>query len=143
MLRKRLALLSGEHALVVAYELVEASEPLYLELRPFFAGRDYHHLMQANDQVAPTADWAEDALVYRPYREQPTAHLLAPGAYWEAVPDWYYNFQYPREEERGLDHSEDLFTSGRLRLQLVPGATVGVLAATELPSCRRPPQAPH
>ncbi|MCY4606052.1 MAG: glycogen debranching enzyme N-terminal domain-containing protein, partial [Gemmatimonadetes bacterium] len=69
VLRKRLALLAGEHALVVAYELVKASEPLCLELRPFFAGRDYHHLMQANDQVAPTADWTEDALVYQPYRD--------------------------------------------------------------------------
>ena len=137
-LRKRLALLAGEHALVVAYELVEAPSPLCLELRPLFAGRDYHHLVQANDQVATTADWVEDALVYRPYREQPTAHILAPGACWEAAPDWYYNFQYPREEERGLDHSEDLFTPGRLRLRLVPGETVGVVAATELPSCRDP-----
>ena len=136
VLRKRLALLSGEHALVVAYELVESSEPLCLELRPFFAGRDYHHLMQANDQAASTADWAEDVLICRSYREQPTVHLFAPGACWEATPDWYYNFQYPREEERGLDYSEDLFTPGRLRLQLVPGPTVGVVAATELPACR-------
>ena len=137
-LRKRLAMLAGEHALVVAYELVKAPGPLCLELRPLFAGRDYHHLMQANDQVTPTADWAEDALVYRPYPGQPTVHLLAPGACWEAALDWYYNFHYPREEERGLDHSEDLFTPGRLRLQLAPGATVGVVAATELPACRDP-----
>ena len=54
---------------------------------------------------------------------------------------WYYNFQYPREEERGLDHSEDLFTPGYLRLQLVPGETVGVVAATELPTCRDPSRA--
>ena len=138
VLRKRLALLADEHALVVAYELEKAPGPLCLELCPFFAGRDYHHLMQANDQVAPTAVWTEDVLVYRPYREQPTAHILAPGACWEDVPDWYYNFQYPREEERGLDYSEDLFTPGRLRLQLDPGATVGVIAATELPACRDP-----
>ena len=138
VLRKRLALLAGEHAVVVAYELVNAPAPLCLELRPFFAGRDYHHLMQANEHVALAADWAADALAYRPYREQPTAHLLAPGAGWEAAPDWYYNFQYPREEERGLDHSEDLFTPGCLRLRLVPGATVGVLATTEPPAGRDP-----
>ena len=138
VLRKRLALLAGEHAVVVAYELVNAIAPLCLELRPFFAGRDYHHLMQANEHVALGADWAADALAYRPYREQPTAHLLAPGACWEAAPDWYYNFQYPREEERGLDHSEDLFTPGCLRLRLAPGATVGVLATTEPPAGRDP-----
>ena len=138
VLRKRLALLAGEHAVVVAYELVNALAPLCLELRPFFAGRDYHHLMQANEHVALAADWAADALAYRPYREQPTAHLLALGACWEAAPDWYYSFQYPREEERGLDHSEDLFTPGCLRLRLAPGATVGVLATTEPPADRDP-----
>ena len=138
VLRKRLALLAGEDAVVVAYELVNAPAPLCLELRPFFAGRDYHHLMQANEHVALGADWAADALAYRPYPEQPTAYLLASGACWEAAPDWYYNFQYPREEERGLDHSEDLFTPGCLRLRLAPGATVGVLATTEPPTDRDP-----
>lgn len=138
VLRKRLALLAGEHTVVASYELVNAPGPLCLELRPLFAGRDYHHLMQANEQIAPTADWAADALVYRPYPAQPTAHLLAPGACWEAAPDWYYHFQYPREQERGLDHSEDLFTPGRLRLQLAPGAAVGVLATTEPPADRDP-----
>ena len=138
VLHKRLALLAGEHAVVVAYELVNAPGPLCLELRPFFAGRDYHHLMQANEHVAPAGDWAEDALVYRPYPEQPTAHLLAPGACWEAAPDWYYHFQYPHEQERGLDHSEDLFTPGRLRLRLAPGAAVGVLATTESAASRDP-----
>ena len=98
--------------MVVAYELVEASEPLCLELRPFFAGRDYHHLMQANDQVARTAAWTDDVLAYQPYPDQPPAYIYAADASWEAAPDWYYNFQYPREEERGLDHSEDLFTPG-------------------------------
>ena len=143
VLRKRLALLAGEHALVVAYELVKAPSPLCLELRPFFAGRDYHHLMQANDQVSPTADWAEDALVYRPYREQPTVHLLAPGACWEAAPDWYYNFQYPREEERGLDYSEDLFTPGRLRLQLDPGGHRWRNCGHRASRLPRPPHASH
>ena len=138
VLRKRLALLAGEHALVVAYELVQAPGPLCLELRPFFAGRDYHHLVQANDQVARTAAWTDDVLAYQPYPDQPPAYIYAADASWEAAPDWYYNFQYPREEERGLDHSEDLFTPGHLRLRLAPGATAGVLATTELPACRDP-----
>ena len=98
--------------------------------------------MQANDQIARTAAWAEDVLAYQPYPDQPPAYIYAADASWEAAPDWYYNFQYPREEERGLDHSEDLFTPGYLRLQLIPGATVGVVAATELPTLPRPHCAP-
>ena len=138
VLCKRLALLAGEHALIVEYELVQAAGALCLELRPFFAGRDYHHLMQANDHVARAAAWTDDVLAYQPYPDQPPAHLYAAGASWEAAPDWYYNFQYPREKERGLDYSEDLFAPGRLRLRLAPGAAVGVVAATELPARRNP-----
>ena len=130
-LRKRLALREGAHALVITYELERASGPLQLELRPFFAGRDYHHLMQANDGIARTAEFAADTMVFRPYPDQPTAHIHAPGSRWENDPDWHYNFQYPREEERGLDASEDLFTPGRLRLRLAPGATVGLVIADE------------
>ena len=130
-LRKRLALLDGAHALAITYELERAPGPLQLELRPFFAGRAYHHLMQANDGIAHTADCAADTLSYQPYPDQPTIHIHAPGANWEADPDWFYNFQYPREEERGLDMSEDLFTPGRLRLRLAPGTMVGIVAADE------------
>ena len=125
-LHKRLAMVDGEHTLAITYTLERAHGPLYLELRPFFAGRDYHQLMQANEHIAQSADCSEGMLSYQPYSDQPTAHMLAPGANWEADPDWHYNFHYPREEERGLDTSEDLFTPGRLRIGLAPGATLGI-----------------
>ncbi len=79
-LHKRLAMLDGEHTVVVCYELERAHGPIYLELRPFFAGRDYHDLMQANDGVAQTVDFADDTLSYRPYSDQPTAHINAAAA---------------------------------------------------------------
>jgi predicted glycogen debranching enzyme len=137
-LRKRLAMLDGEHALAITYELERAASPLQLELRPFFAGRDYHHLMQANDGIRRTADFADGIFSYRPYPDQPEAHILAPGSSYETDPDWYYNFQYPREEERGLDASEDLFTPGRLHVTLAPGAVWGLVTATEAPVGRDP-----
>ncbi len=138
-LHKRLAMLDGEHTVVVCYELERAPGPMYLELRPFFAGRDYHYLMQANDGVAQTADFAAETLSYRPYPDQPTAHINAAAANWQAAPDWHYNFQYPREEERGLDTSEDLFAPGHLSIRLEPGSTLGV--AISIAPCDRDPVA--
>ncbi len=128
---KKLALIHGRHALAITYELECAPGPVQLELRPFFAGRDYHYLMQANEGIAAAGEFADDTLTYRPYPDQPTVHLRAADARWEADPDWFYNFQYPREEERGLDASEDLFTPGRLRLVLEPGTTAGLVVADE------------
>jgi len=37
--------------------------------------------------------------------------ILVPGKFFENE-DWYYNFQYPVDKERGLNHEEDLFTPG-------------------------------
>ena len=128
---KKLALIHGRHALAITYELECAPAPVQLELRPFFAGRDYHYLMQANEGIAAAGEFADDTLTYRPYPDQPTVHLRAADARWEADPDWFYNFQYPREEERGLDASEDLFTPGRLRLVLEPGTIAGLVVADE------------
>ena len=130
-LHKKLALIHGTHALAITYELECAPGPVELEIRPFFAGRDYHYLMQANDGIAAAGKFADNTLTYRPYPDQPTVHIHAADARWQADPDWFYNFQYPREEERGLEASEDLFTPGRLQLKLELGTTAGLMVADQ------------
>ena len=137
-LRKQIIMLYGEHSLVIRYELMRAASPVHMELQPFFAGRDYHHLMQANDGVQKEAQFGEDLLSYAPYSDLPTTYIHAPNARYAAAPDWYYNFVYPREEERGLDASEDLFTPGRLSVTLTVGQPLHVLVSTEDPSGRNP-----
>ena len=137
-LRKQIIMLYGEHSLVIRYELTRAASPVHMELQPFFAGRDYHHLMQANDGVQREAQFGEDILSYAPYSDLPTTYVHAPNARYAAAPDWYYNFIYPREEERGLDASEDLFTPGQLSVTLAVGQPLHVLVSTEDPSGRNP-----
>ena len=137
-LRKQIIMLYGEHSLVIRYELMRAASPVHMELQPFFAGRDYHHLMQANDGVQREAQFGEDILSYAPYSDLPTTYIHAPNARYAAAPDWYYNFIYPREEERGLDASEDLFTPGQLSVTLAVGQPLHVLVSTEDPSGRNP-----
>mgnify|MGYP001166878550 FL=1 len=137
-LRKQIIMLYGEHSLVIRYELMHAASPVHMELQPFFAGRDYHHLMQANDGVQREALFKEDLFSYAPYSDLPTTYIHAPNARYAAAPDWYYNFIYPREEERGLDASEDLFTPGRFSVTLKVGQPLHVLVSTEDPSGRNP-----
>ena len=139
VLRKRLALLAGEHTLVVAYELVEASEPLCLELRLFFAGRDYHHLMQANDQVARTADWTDDVLAYRPYRDQPPAYISSlPTRLGKPLRTGTTTSNIRARKSAASITAKTCSRPAVCVLQLAPGATVGVVAATELPACHDP-----
>ncbi len=136
--RKTIAMVHGEHTVVVLYELLQAAGAVELELRPLFAGRDYHHLVRANSAVRREARFDGQVLHYQPYPGQPSVHIAAPGARYAAAPDWYYSYQYPREQERGLDCSEDLFAVGTLRLDLEPGNPVGVLISTDDPRGRDP-----
>lgn len=129
-LRKSLAMVHGEHTLVLRYELLWASGPAQLELRPFFAGRDYHQLSRANPHIQPEARFEQEVLRFQAYEGQPEVHLLVPGGHFAPVADWYYNHLYPREAERGLDYSEDLFTCGILRCPLEVGKPLTLIAST-------------
>ncbi|MFH1567435.1 MAG: glycogen debranching enzyme N-terminal domain-containing protein, partial [Gemmatimonadota bacterium] len=136
-LRKTVAMIHGEHTVVILYELLRAPGPVSLELRPFFAGRDYHHLVKANDAVFTQARFESGILHYQPYHGQPPVYLAVPGGHFTPAPDWYYNFEYAHESERGLDFSEDLFTPGVLQTVLEPGGCLGVIASLQDPGGRQ------
>ncbi len=53
------------------------------------------------------------------------------GVTFAARPDWYRCFQYPREQERGLDYQEDLYAPGTLSTFLAAGQTLSIAATTE------------
>ncbi len=135
-LRKTVAMLRGEHTVVVTYELLGATEQMQLHLRPFFAGREYHHLAKANDSVNREVSVVDGILSYRQYPDQPVVYLSAPGAHFETAPDWFYDFEYPRESERGLDCTEDLFTPGVLQIVLKREKPLNVIASTDDPTGR-------
>jgi predicted glycogen debranching enzyme len=121
---------SGESTRFVLYELLAAPGPLRLDLRPFFAGRDYHSLGHANDYVHREGSFAGDTLAYRIYDGVPEVFLTVPGASWHPSPDWWRRFEYDRERERGLDFEEDLFTPGVFTVDLPPGGRLGVIVST-------------
>jgi predicted glycogen debranching enzyme len=59
----------------------------------------------------------------------PVIHAATNGVYTHA-PDWYRNFCYVREQERGLDCSEDLATPGVFSFDLSEGEAVMMLRAS-------------
>jgi predicted glycogen debranching enzyme len=101
-----------------------------LVLRPFFAGRDFHSLAQANPQARREGRFAGDTLTYGQYEGVPEVFIRVPGSVWLAAPDWYHAFEYEAERERGLDFREDLFTPGTFVVTLSPGVRLGVIVST-------------
>ena len=135
-LRKTIAAIHDENTTVILYELVQATASVTLELRPFIAGRDYHSLTHANGAIRREGRLEDGVFSLQPYDGVPELFLQVAGAAYSSSPDWYYGFEYPVEEERGLDAFEDLFTPGTFTHSLGPGERVAVIASTRNPAGR-------
>jgi predicted glycogen debranching enzyme len=101
----------GGGGTVITWRVVGADVPVTLEVRPFFSGRDYHSLHHENGAFAFDPETGGDALTWRVYEGLPRVRMSSNGIY-RASPDWYRNFFYTAERERGLDHREDLASPG-------------------------------
>ena len=135
-LQKTIAAVHGENTTLILYEVTGASPAFTLELRPFVAGRDYHSLSHANEQITENFEFENDVFATRLYEGLPELYFLIPGATFEAQPDWYYNFEYFIEKARGQDFQEDLFTPGVFKCRLKAGDKLGVMASIQNPAGR-------
>jgi len=113
-LRKTIVCPRGENTTIIVYEVLAAPSKFELRLRPFLANRDFHSLTKKSET------WVA-----------PVVTIDVPGATFAPWPDWYYNFEYEVEEERGLDFHEDLYTPGEYVLELDAGARIAVVLSTE------------
>ncbi|HEY8130450.1 MAG TPA: glycogen debranching enzyme N-terminal domain-containing protein, partial [Thermoanaerobaculia bacterium] len=110
-LRKTVVCPRGENTTIIRYEVFNEAVELWLRL--FLAGRDSHSLLRRYDG------------------KPPDVKIVVPGATFRSAPDWFYNFEYPRERERGLDFVEDLFTPGSYVVHVTPGVPLDVVLTTE------------
>ena len=103
-----------------------------LKVRLLMSGRDYHALHHENPAFAFEAQIDGERVRWQPYGDLPAIVAVSNGSYTHA-PDWYRNFCYPRERERGLDCIEDLATPGIFSFDLGKGDAVLLLRAQPLP----------
>ncbi|SAL35535.1 Amylo-alpha-1,6-glucosidase [Caballeronia sordidicola] len=103
---------------------------LTLKVRPLMSGRDYHALHHEN--AAFNFDYVQsgDQIRWQAYGDVPAVVAASNGSYVHA-PDWYRNFCYTVERERGMDFNEDLATPGVFSFDLLRGDAVLVLSANE------------
>jgi glycogen debranching enzyme len=109
---KQVYLVDGRQAVVIRYR---SDRALTLRVRPFLAYRDYHSLGHARPDV---------------YGGLPRIEFHHDGAF-EDHGDWYFNIEYLREQERGLDFREDLYTPGVIVLELQPGEWSPICASID------------
>ncbi|HEU4728158.1 MAG TPA: amylo-alpha-1,6-glucosidase [Kofleriaceae bacterium] len=103
-----------------------------LNVQPLLAGRDYHATHHENPAFRFVPELAGDCVTWKPYPDVPAIHCAANGLYHHA-PDWYRNFYYADEAERGLDAVEDLATPGAFTFDLASGPAVMVVSTQWIP----------
>ncbi|HEX4142340.1 MAG TPA: amylo-alpha-1,6-glucosidase [Pirellulales bacterium] len=108
--------------------------PVPLAVRPLLSGRDYHHLHHENPVFRFDAAIGGEQVAWQPYPGVPRITSQSNGSYLHD-PEWYRNFMYLQERERGLDSSEDLASPGLFRWDLAQSDAVWLLSAD--------PQPPH
>jgi predicted glycogen debranching enzyme len=94
-----------------------------LQLRPFLSGRDYHATHHENPDFGFEAADCNGWLSWRPYDGVPQILALTNGQYHRDA-EWFRNFLYEFEKERGLDFLEDLASPGTLTFDLTQPAVL-------------------
>ena len=101
----------GVGTTVMAWRIAGVSGPLTLHVRPFVSGRDYHSMHHENGAFRFDSVHSGAAVTFTPYDGVPAIAMLTNGDY-RQQPEWYRNFLYTAERERGLDDTEDLASPG-------------------------------
>ncbi len=107
----------GTPLTVLRWRLLNRRKGVWLFVRPFLSGRDYHSLHKENPAFRFDAAIEGERITWRPYDGLPGIVALSNGSY-SQQPDWYRNFLYEDERSRGLDCTEDLATPGLFAFEL-------------------------
>jgi len=135
-IEKSVFMIHEENSTVVHYELRSSNhsgsfKDLRLDIRPLIAFRDYHSITHENSAINPALEEHPGLAAIAPYQDLPALYTAHNAAELLITGEWYRNFEYDAERERGLDFSEDLFNPFALRFDLRVGRPATIIASTE------------
>ena len=135
-IEKSVFMVHGENTTVIQYQLTKNNHPespknLRLEVRPLIAFRDYHSTTHENGGINGAIDQRLGAVSITPYQGLPALHLAHNAVEVVKTSDWYRNFEYDAERERGLDFQEDLFNPLLLKFDFRLRRQAAIIASTE------------
>jgi predicted glycogen debranching enzyme len=130
-IEKHVFLVDGENTVVLEYEVRGGTRGCVLEVRPLVAFRDYHATTHANSALDPRVTITAGRASIAPYPGLPTLYFSHDAMSVESTAAWYYNVEFDRERERGLDYQEDLFNPCVLTFDLGLRAGATIIACTE------------
>lgn len=125
IIEKEVMLVGGENTLLLRYVLTGAPCPVLLTVKPFLAYRDIHTLARENEFVRTNIHEIPNGFVISPYDAMPDLYFQTNRkTRFNPDPQWYRNFEYLKEQDRGFSYQEDLFMPGIFEYSLSPGEEI-------------------
>ena len=125
VLTKERLLVEKQEQILIKYTLEEAHSPTILRLKPFLAFRNIHQLSKGNMFADSKYKKIEKGIKTRLYDGFPELHMqLSKNADFVSAPDWYYDFEYLKELDRGYEYLEDLFVPGYFEFRIKKGESI-------------------
>jgi predicted glycogen debranching enzyme len=132
ILKQERLLVHYEEQFLVRFTILEAAEPMKLQIKPFLAFRNIHQLTHANMSANTKVDFVKNGVRLKLYDGFPWLHMQISGkAEFITVPEWYYGVEYPEEQKRGYDYIEDLFAPGFFEFEAKEGDSIVFSASTK------------
>jgi glycogen debranching enzyme len=104
----------------IVYNFTRVREPVEFVSRPFVGLRNFHSLQKS--YAALCSKWLGSAesglLVHYETPDSCNLFLRCPSANFEKDPQWWFNFTYRHDKERGQDFTEDLWTPGFFKCRI-------------------------
>ncbi len=128
---KTVFMVHNENTTVVEYELKgPANVEAILEIRPLIAFRDFHSTTHENGSIDGSLHSEPGIVKLTPYLGLSSLYLAHNAQRIEPTGDWYRNFEYTLEQERGLDFHEDLYNPLVSFFRLTSNSSAVVIAST-------------
>jgi glycogen debranching enzyme len=119
-LTKSVYLVRDTDTVAIVYNFTRVAEPVKFVSRPFVGLRNFHALQKSYAMLC--SRWlgsdTRGLLVRHQMPGSCELRLCCPSAHFEKDPQWWFNFTYRNDRERGQDFTEDLWTPGFFKCRI-------------------------
>ena len=122
LLKKEILLIENEERILIQYTVTESRSQFSLQFHPFLAFRNIHSLGSININANKRSENIQNGIKLKMYHEY--SHLFlqfSKKPEFISAPDWHYNNEYKKEQERGYGYTEDLYCPGYFTVTLKKG----------------------
>jgi predicted glycogen debranching enzyme len=129
-LLKQVFMLPDKQETIICYHN-QGHLPMALTVQVLVNFRDYHSQTRGSEQWQFLQEVMSDRVIIKAYETaQQLVFAFSQGNYQRQY-NWYWNYYWPQEHERGLECNEDNYHAGTLTVNLAPGAHLTIKAGLD------------